>query len=71
MMNSGSGLVQERVRGSLRHEAVLARSPALGARSIPLTPKPRGIGAIAWTMRNIVRDTVYVTVDALRGRYDC
>jgi hypothetical protein len=30
----------------------------------------RGIGALATSMRDLVRDTVYVTFDALRGRYD-
>ena len=71
MMDSGSGLIQERARGSHRQDALLARGPGLRARSMPTDGKPRGIGAIASTMRNIVRDTVYVTFDALRGRYDC
>jgi hypothetical protein len=39
------------------------------ARSAAVRPH-RGIGALATGIRDLLRDTVYVTVDALRGRYD-
>jgi hypothetical protein len=39
------------------------------ARSAASRPH-RGIGALASSIRDVVRDTVYVTIDALRGRYD-
>jgi hypothetical protein len=64
--------MQDQNRGTRRLEAGLSLNAARTARSdLPETGKPRGFGALASTMRNIVRDTLYVTVDALRGRYDC
>jgi hypothetical protein len=75
MIESGSGVEQRGERGNHGQHAPLAvqsaylqrvegrhddRRDDLGAR------KPHGIGALA----SLVRETVYTTFDALRGRYD-
>jgi len=52
-------------RGAWAHHDALAED-ARGERG----KSNRGIGALATSMRDLVRDTVYVTFDALRGRYD-
>lgn len=52
-------------RGGWAHDDALAEDTR-GGRGKP----NRGIGALATSMRDLVRDTVYVTFDALRGRYD-
>jgi hypothetical protein len=70
-MESSASLNQAGGQG--RHESPGAWDSdyALAADGQHMPGKPhRGIGALATSMRDLVRDTVYVTFDALRGRYD-
>jgi hypothetical protein len=68
-----SGVSFNPAGGQGRHDAhgTWDHRYALTAGGHHVSGKPhRGIGALATSMRDLVRDTVFVTVDALRGRYD-
>ena len=58
----GAGGNPEALRVTLTRHA--ETTPAAGAL------RSRGLVAFAFAMGGVVRDAVYVTADALRGRYD-
>jgi hypothetical protein len=70
-MESGSSYNQAGIRAAHDSGNAWGAPYALAAPARGNSGKPhRGIGALATSMRDLVRDTVYVTFDALRGRYD-
>jgi hypothetical protein len=65
MNNAGIRLESSRTRSTPS-----ATSAAAGQSLLPASPRLRNLVSMAYATGGVVRDMVFVTLDALRGRYD-